>query len=58
MVRIQCAKITELAVKNDIKVLTLYAFSTENWSRPQSEVSGLFLDFECFFKTGNFNIDG
>ena len=36
-------EITELAVKNDIEVLTLYAFSTENWSRPESEVSGLLL---------------
>lgn len=26
----------------DIKYLTLYAFSTENWNRPKSEVSGLF----------------
>ena len=43
-------KITELAVKNDIKVLTLYAFSTENWSRPQSEVSGLFLILNAFLK--------
>ncbi len=25
----------------DIKVLTIYAFSTENWERPQSEVRGL-----------------
>jgi len=25
-----------------IKFLTLYGFSTENWSRPESEVSGLF----------------
>jgi undecaprenyl diphosphate synthase len=25
-----------------IKYLTLYAFSTENWSRPQAEVNGLF----------------
>lgn len=30
------------ACKNQgIKVVTLYAFSTENWSRPQDEVSGL-----------------
>jgi undecaprenyl diphosphate synthase len=30
------------ACKNQgIKVVTLYAFSTENWSRPQEEVSGL-----------------
>ena len=26
----------------EIKYLTLYAFSTENWNRPKSEVSGLF----------------
>ncbi|MDR1196129.1 MAG: isoprenyl transferase [Endomicrobium sp.] len=25
-----------------IRVLTLYAFSTENWKRPQSEIKGLF----------------
>ena len=27
--------------KNGIKTLTLYAFSTENWSRPQNEVDFL-----------------
>ncbi len=31
----------ELAVELGIDVLTLYAFSTENWSRPKSEVDGL-----------------
>lgn len=42
----------EFARKNGIEVLTLYAFSTENWQRPASEVSGLmrllsqFLDSE------------
>lgn len=29
------------AAKQGIQVLTLYAFSSENWSRPESEVSGL-----------------
>lgn len=29
------------AAKHGIKVLTLYAFSSENWSRPESEVSAL-----------------
>lgn len=29
------------AAKHQIKVLTLYAFSSENWSRPESEVSAL-----------------
>lgn len=27
--------------KNGIKFLTLYAFSSENWSRPQAEIDGL-----------------
>ena len=34
------------AVEFDIKVLTLYAFSTENWGRPESEVRGLLSIFE------------
>jgi undecaprenyl diphosphate synthase len=29
------------AVKLDIEQLTVYAFSTENWTRPEDEVSGL-----------------
>ena len=32
----------EFARKNDIKVLTLFCFSSENWSRPRSEISELF----------------
>lgn len=31
-------KITKAAARIGIKYLTLYAFSTENWSRPKSEV--------------------
>lgn len=34
-------KTVRLAAKLDIKILTLYAFSKENWRRPKSEVSGL-----------------
>ena len=34
----------------DIKVLSLYAFSTENWKRPKTEVSFLFRYLEIFFK--------
>ena len=34
-------EITATARKAGVKVLTLYAFSTENWSRPQDEVSML-----------------
>jgi undecaprenyl diphosphate synthase len=34
-------EITEAAAEIGIEYLTLYAFSTENWSRPQSEVDAL-----------------
>ena len=34
----------------DIKVLSLYAFSTENWKRPKAEISFLFKYLEIFFK--------
>lgn len=34
-------KITKLASDIGIKVLTLYAFSTENWKRPKDEVNYL-----------------
>ena len=29
------------AQKSNVKYLTLYAFSTENWNRPKEEVDGL-----------------
>ena len=35
---------------NPIKYLTIYGFSTENWSRPQTEVRGLFRLLEEFIK--------
>lgn len=31
-------KVVRVAVKYDVKILTLYAFSTENWKRPSTEV--------------------
>jgi len=34
--------IVTFASKMDIKALTLYGFSTENWSRPMSEIKSLF----------------
>ena len=34
-------KIIEAAVKNKIKYLTLYTFSTENWKRPKKEITFL-----------------
>jgi len=33
------------AVKHDVEELTVYAFSTENWSRPRDEVTGLMAMF-------------
>lgn len=34
-------RITEIASETGVKCLTLYAFSTENWNRPQAEVDAL-----------------
>ena len=41
-------KIIESTIKNKIKYLTLYAFSTENWKRPKIEVNYLFSLLENF----------
>ncbi len=38
--------IIEHAVKSGVKVITLYAFSKENWARPQDEKEVLFKIFE------------
>jgi len=35
-------KIIKETIKNKIKFLTLYAFSTENWKRPKKEINYLF----------------
>jgi len=35
-------KIIKETLKNKIKYLTLYAFSTENWKRPKNEINYLF----------------
>ena len=40
--------LVEFCANNGVKYLTLFAFSTENWSRPEEEVStlmGLFLQY-------------
>lgn len=42
-------RIIEACVEFGVKVLTIYAFSTENWSRPQDEVSGLMAIFDEVF---------
>ena len=43
-------KIIKESLKNKIKYLTLYAFSTENWKRPKKEISFLFSLLENFLK--------
>ena len=39
-------QIMRAAVEFGVKYLTMYAFSTENWRRPQDEVKGLMLIIE------------
>ena len=41
-------KILKETVKNKIRFLTLYAFSTENWKRPKKEINYLFDLLENF----------
>ena len=47
-------KIIKDCIKINIKYLTLYTFSTENWSRPKKEIDYLFFLFKYFYKK-NFN---
>ena len=44
-------KICEVAYKMGIKYLTVYAFSTENWSRPKAEVDALMKLLREYMKT-------
>ena len=41
-------KILKETIRNKIKFLTLFAFSTENWKRPQKEITYLFNLLEEF----------
>ena len=41
-------KIIKVSIKNKIKYLSLYAFSTENWKRPKKEINYLFNLLENF----------
>ena len=48
-----CERIIEIyeeCLAQDIKVMSLYAFSTENWNRPKDEIKHLFNYLEIFFK--------
>ena len=50
-------KIIQESVRQKIKHLTLYAFSTENWNRPKNEINYLFSLLENFLskKTDELN---
>ena len=50
-------KILKQSIKNKIRYLTLYAFSTENWQRPKKEINFLFKLLEDFLinKTKELN---
>ena len=50
-------KIIKETIKNNIKYLTLYAFSTENWKRPKDEVDYLFSLLENFLKSRIEDLD-
>ena len=43
-------KIIKVSINQNIKFLTLYAFSTENWKRPKKEILYLFNLLENFLK--------
>ena len=53
-------KILRASIKNNIKFLTLYAFSTENWKRPIFEIKFLLNLLESFLKhkIGELNKNG
>ena len=42
--------IYEACRERGVKVMSLYAFSTENWNRPKSEINHLFNYLDAFFK--------
>ena len=50
-------RIIKQSIKNKIKFLTLFAFSTENWKRPKKEINYLFNLLENFLinKIDDFN---
>ena len=45
------AEIVEAAAKTGVEVLTLYAFSDENWGRPDEEVEALFTLLITYLKS-------
>ena len=50
-------KIIKKTIDKNIKFLTLYAFSTENWKRPKKEINYLFKLLEAFLKNQINDLD-
>ena len=50
-------KIIRSSIKNKVKYLTLYAFSTENWKRPKKEINFLFNLLENFLGEKIFDLN-
>ena len=50
-------KIIRESIKQNIPHLTLFAFSTENWKRPSSEINYLFRLLESFLKNKISNLN-
>lgn len=49
-------EICDLCLKHNISYLTLYAFSTENWKRPEKEINALMSIFREFLKKEALNL--
>ncbi|QJC31665.1 di-trans,poly-cis-decaprenylcistransferase [Enterobacteriaceae endosymbiont of Donacia tomentosa] len=49
-------KIVSFSIKKNIKILTLYAFSSENWNRERSEIKFLMKLFEEVLKKETVNL--
>jgi len=48
-----CERVTDIyeaCLERGVKVMSLYAFSTENWNRPKGEIDHLFKYLDFFFK--------
>ncbi len=45
------SKVVEIAGEIGVEVLTLYAFSSENWNRPEGEVRGLMTILKSYLKS-------
>lgn len=44
-------RLVELSIRYDIEFVTVFSFSSENWSRPQSEIKFIFSLLEKFVET-------